>query len=426
MKRLIILILPALLNAESFVEILKKVEKNTLLKSKRYEVLAYKKLKEAKKGENLFSIEASLQGIYLKDTPRMYLHLKIPGLNNSFQAASKEQYIGEISISYPLFSGFYITKNIQKAFLKEEKAKLELKDLKRKLYLQTAEIYSQIYSLQKSKSALKKALKAIDLSYKKAKGFFNQELIPKSDLYNIEAKKYEIETNLEEIESLTKSLYQKLSYLTNDKISLIGDLKKLIIPKKIDIKNRADIKALEKLLQIDQKDIEIAKSLYYPKIFLKAGLKGYGNNLNLNGDGYRNGDQSYASFVIKQNIFNGFSDKNKIEAAKYKKLAQTSYLNDYKREVKSQIKSDIFILKSLQAKLNWTKKQIKAAESYYKLTKGRFENQLSSADELSRAIANLAKAKANKAKIQADIFAQKCKILLQISLEEFEKELTGL
>ena len=64
------------------------------------------------------------------------------------------------------------------------------------------------------------------------------------------------------------------------------------------------------------------------------------------------------------------------------------------------------------------KEQLKSQEEYYKLIKGRFENALSSADELSRAIADLAKAKANIQQYKAKIFFQKYKILLQAGLKE--------
>lgn len=422
MKRFILITLPLLLSADSFVEVLKKIDNSGLLKAKEYEVKAKDKMYGAAKGKNLFRIDASVQGIYLKEAPRMYMHLGIPGMPKSFQAASKEQYIGEVSISYPLFSGFAITNMIDKAKFEKELSYLKKLDLKRELFLKASFLYSAIYSSQKALDALKFAKEATGVSLKKARGFYDKGLIPVSEVYNIEAKDFEIKAKIEEVNANIKNLYEKLSYLTNSKIENIDNLPDMDVKSfKIDVENREDILAIKKGLDIDQKDIELAKSSFYPKLFLKAGIKGYGDDLDFDGDGYRNGDQSYATFVITQNIFNGLSDKNRLEAAKYKKMARFTFLNDYKRRVISDIKADIFVLNSLKEKLIWAQKRFKAQESYYELTKGRFENQLASADELSRSIASLAEAKANLEKIKSDIFYQKCKILLEISLKKFQK-----
>ncbi len=79
------------------------------------------------------------------------------------------------------------------------------------------------------------------------------------------------------------------------------------------------------------------------------------------------------------------------------------------------------ILSSLKSKLKAAILQLKSQEEYYRLTKGRFENALSSADELSRAIAAKAKAKANVEKYKAKIFFQKYKIILQTGIAYFKE-----
>jgi len=424
MKRLVFILLPLLLNAQNFIEIIKKVDQNEQLIAKEYEIKAKKEVLKSRLGENLPSIDATFKALFFQEEPKMYIHLGIPGFPTSFPAASINQYIGEISLSYPIFTGFALTYQIQKSKIDLEKSKLEKKDLKRNLYMKTAFLYSQVFAVDEAIKASYEALKAIDISYKKAIGFYNQGLIAPSEVYNIEAKKYEIKANLEELKSKKKNLFYMLEYLTKSKIDKIGglidiDLKKIDLEKEIE--KREDILALKKALKLDEKDILLAKSEFYPKLFLRAAIRGYGDDLNFNGDGYRNGNESYIGLMVKQNIFNGFSDKAKVEAAKYKKMARLFFLNDYKQKVLTILKSDKNELAAFEEKLNWAKKRVKAAKSYYELTYGRFDNQLTSADELSRSIASLAEAKAQEAEIKAKIFNQKCKILLEISLETFEK-----
>ncbi|WP_187647572.1 TolC family protein [Nitrosophilus labii] len=424
MKRYIFILLPLFLSADSFEEILNKIENNYLLKSKNYEIEAKREIYESQKGKYLPKVDASLKALYLQEEPKLYVDLKVPGLPEYFQAASINQYIGEISLTYPIFTGFAIENVVEKSRLDMQKSVLEKNDLKRNLYIKSAKIYSLIYSLNYAIKATKEALKAIELAYKKAKGFYEQGLIPPSEIYNIEAKKYEIESILSEYRSKKESMLYILGYLTNDKIEDVEGLRDIKLDRvaiKKAIESREDVLAIKKALMTDEKDIALAKSNFYPKLFFKGALRKYGSNLELNGDGYKNANESYVAFEISQNIFNGLSDKKSLEAAKYKKMARIAYLRDYKSKIESSLKSDFKVLDSLKTNLISAKKRVKAAKSYYKLIEGRFQNQLSSADELSRAIADLAKAKAEVARVKSAIFNQKCKILLEGSLETFKK-----
>ncbi|BAF70825.1 TolC family protein [Nitratiruptor sp. SB155-2] len=423
MKYLVTILIPMILSAQNFLEIVKLLDHNRLLQSKKYEVMAQKRVYEAAKGANYPKVDIALQGIYLKEQPTMSIHLGIPTLPSSFPAAAQNQYFGEISISYPLFSGFAITSQIASAKLQEQKSRLEQKDLERRLYLKTAQLYGAIYAAKHTEKALQKGLEAMELSLKKAKGFYEEGLIPLSYLSNIEAKKYQIESNLQMVRANMQGLFTQLSYLVDTSITSIGPLIDCRLPSQYDIEQRADIKALYKALDITKEKMRMAKSTFFPHIFVKAGLKGYGDDLRFNGDGYRNADQNYATIILQQNLFNGFSDTRNVEAAKYAKMATAAYLSDYILKVKSELDKDLFTYHALQSKIRWAQKRVEAAKNYYKLTKGRFENQLASADELSRAIADLAKARAELSQTQAQLFVQKCKILLQISLETFEKSM---
>jgi outer membrane protein TolC len=177
MKRLIFILFPLFLNAQSFIEIIKKVDQNEQLRAKEYEIKAKKEILNLNRGKNLPSIDALLQAVYLQEEPKMYLHLGIPNIPTSFPSASINQYIGEITLSYPIFTGFALTYQIEKSKIDLEKSKLQKKDIKRNLYIKTAFLYSQIFALNEAIKAAKEALRAIDVSYKKAKGFYKQGLI---------------------------------------------------------------------------------------------------------------------------------------------------------------------------------------------------------------------------------------------------------
>ncbi len=402
-----------------FEDVLKGVDDARLLQAKGFEIKAKEWLYKAAKGKSFPSLDVKLEAIRLKDTPTLYLHIPhTPVLG--VPAGTKSRYIGEIGISYPLFTGFAIKNLIQKSRLEVVKAKLEKKDLQRRLYLQAAKLYGALYSLEHAADALKKAKDALEASYKKAKGFYDQGLIPLSDLTNIDAKRFEIEAKLQEIKAKKAQVEELLHYLCGKRLSKVK-LPVIVLPKDLNVQKREDILALQKEVAIASKEVALAKSSFYPHIGLKAAFRRFGDTLKLEGDGFRNADESYVAGVVKYNLFHGGSDEAKIEAARMKRVAQKIVLNDYLHKARTELVSNMKILKAKEAKFIAARKGVEAAKSYYELTLGRYKNQLVSADELSRAIASLAEAQARLAEVEAEIFEQKCKVLLLSSLKNFQK-----
>ncbi len=428
MQKLFLLLLPGLLFSENFTTLLQKADNNLLLKAKEQEVIAKESLQKAAQANNYPTLSAKLTAIYLKDTPTMNFNLPFPGLPPKMQVGKKENYTGEVALIYPLFSGFAISNLIEKAKLETAKAKLEKEDAKRRLYMQISSLYANLYALKHTIAANQSALEATKKSLKKAKGFFKAGLLAPSELENIKAKKFEIEAGMQTLKSQQKALQKTLSYLTDSTVTAIEDLPTLALPSSQTLladalEKREDIRALQKLLEIDEKDIQLAKSNRYPSLTLIGALKSQGDSLRLNGDGYTNPNKSYIGAAVEYKLFDGFSTKHQVEAAKAKKLGRVLYFKDYQKRIKTTLQNEINTLQALKVQKEAKQAQLKAQESYYKLTRGRFENHLVSADELSRAIAAYAVSKAEDKAIEAKIFKQKCKLLLESSLELFKKQI---
>ena len=420
MKHLIFLLFPALIYALDYQEILNGVDNALQLKSAQQLKESAKLLAEAKRGKNLPSLDLSLSGVWLNEKPEV----NFP--NATFPLGSKREFTGSLKLSYPIFTGFAISAEIDKARLEYEKASLEVLDLKRNLYLKATELFGTIYAAQETLKAKQEAKKAIESAYKKAKGFYDNGILPPVDLYNIEAKRYAIKAEITDTKSQIDMLLNQLSYLLNRPVTSVEfsclSLQKLNRKEIITtaLKKREDIQALQRTLKIDKEIEKIAKSRYYPTVALVAELKRKGDTLALNGDGFTNADQSYIGTALSWNLFNGFADKKQYEASRYRVIATQTALNDYKNRVKTELKNAFLTLATLKSKLLSAKMELKAQKEYYKLTKGRFENQLASADELSRAIADLSKAKAKVSVLKSQIFIQTATIGLMAGLERFK------
>ncbi len=426
MRYFIFLAIPVFLFAASYRTILQKVDTSLKLKSAKEMQQAAYKLYQSAQGKNYPTLEASLSAFKLRQTPTLTFYP--PGVPpQTVIMGTKENYRGALSLQYPLFTGFALSASIDEAKLKNEKAKLQVLDLRRNLYLNITRLATSVAATKESLKALQKAKTATTKALQKAQGFFQNGLIPPSELYNIQAKSYQIDAGISELRARKQQLLNTLSYLLSSPIDSVElpalptmKLDKEALLKKA-LNQRADILALQKTLGIERTHTQLAKSSLYPTLALAAELKRQGDTLALDGNGYTNADQSYVGAQVRWNLFNGFSDKNRIEASKLKELSLQTQLNDYKEKVRQEIENAFLQLHTLQAKLKSAQMETKAKEEYYKLTFGRFKNQLASADELSRSIADLASTKAKTATLKAQIFNQYQTILLLGDSELFAK-----
>ncbi|RUM46365.1 MAG: hypothetical protein DSY46_00110 [Hydrogenimonas sp.] len=420
MKRFLFLLFPALIYAQTYQEILDGVDNALQLKSAKQLQKSTKLMAEAQKGKNLPSLDLSLSGVWLKEKPTVTF------ANTTFPLSSQRNFTGSLKLSYPLFTGFAITAEIDKAIWEYEEASLKVFDLKRNLYLQATQLFGAIYATQEKLKAQQEAKKAIEDAYKKAKGLFDNGILPPADLYNIEAKRYAIEAEIIDAKSQKDQLLNRLSFILNRPITSVefSNYPTLQLNKNemitTALNHREDIQALQRALKINQEVEKLAKSRYYPTVALTAELKRKGNTLALNGDGVSNADQSYIGTALSWNLFNGFADEKQYEASRLRTLSAQTALNDYKNRVKTELENAFLMLSALQSKLLSAKMELKAQKEYYKLTKGRFENQLASADELSRAIADLSSARAKVSVLESQIFIQTATIGLMAGLERFK------
>ena len=427
MKRYFFLICMILLgsqfvDAATLKDTVAMAENAPLIKAVKAKAKAYKQLYNVSKSQNYPSLDLSYSGTYLKDKPVVYFG------GSTFQMQSQNQYAGAIKLTYPLFTGFAISSMIDKAKFASKKVSLEAKDTKRNLYLSVVQLYAMALSFKHLINSQKQAYNATKKSYDKAKAFFDLGMISQSELYRIQASLKKIKAQLINAKNSYETALTQLSSTVKGDISDVSalpDVKNLSLKTLTNeaLLKRPDLQTLQMLVKEQQSQINLAKSSYYPNVTLFAQASQIGDTSELNGDGFTNKDRSAAGFVINYNLFSGLKTTSQVESARAAKLSAEFMLESYKDRVKSEIKQSYLNYKSLIAQQEATQKQLEAQESYEKLIEGEFENQLSDADKLSRAIASSAMARAALITINAKLYTSYAKMLLEVDNESFLQSL---
>jgi len=407
MKKIFFL-LPVFIMAENFTQISNLINNSLKIKMQKQKIEIYSHKMQAQKGLDYGSLDVSYNYSHLKYNPIM--RTKIPGMTQ-MKVGDKDNYSFELKYSYPLFSGFAISSNIEKSKLQKIKEELNLKNIKRILTLQSGQIYANIYALKEKLKALQKAKKAVISAVDLSKALFEEGLLNIPSLEDIKAKKYEIQAEISNTKSQISSLLNSLSYILNKKIVLISSLEDIKI-KTPNFENRADVKAIKTTLKIADKDIKLAKSKFYPQIGLQVGIKREGTNAKITQNDYQNIDKSYIALGINYNIFSGGTDKAMLEMAKIQKLSAIIYYNDYLNKIKTDYENDKFALNALKSELKASLKEVKARESYFHYMKDKFKEGLVCATDLDDSISKLAKARAQKSFIESQLFFTKLTLKL--------------
>ncbi|WP_456431907.1 TolC family protein [Nitratifractor sp.] len=413
----------------NYKETIRSILSSPTLQSARSMEAAAREMEAAARGVLWPTLDARLSAVRLRERPTMTLRLPFLPVPSTEPVGKRNRFEGELALRYPLFSGFAISAAIDEARFKALQARLKVLDIERNLILQASTLYSTVRGLDAVIDALQKARRAAAAAVKKAEGMYRNGLLAPADLYAVRARLYAVDADLAKTRSRRRQLLNSLSYLAGRRID--GCRGGIPVRGKLALRtligrayrNRADTRMLRAALGIDEARIRQAKSRFYPHVGLEAVLKRQGDTLALDGDGYSNADRSYVGVGVEWNLFSGGADRHRLEAARLRKMARFSQLEDYRRRVATEIANARLDLDALYARLHSARMQERSAESYYRLVRGRFANKLASGDELSRAIADLAAARAEVASVRAGIEVQRAKVLLLGGVEDFKVKL---
>ncbi|WP_404317770.1 TolC family protein [Malaciobacter canalis] len=282
----------------------------------------------------------------------------------------------KLTYDIPLFTGYKI--KTQKDILKLEKKinKLKHNMNKTELSLEVFKAYNSTVVAKEYIKALKESKNTINQVFKRAQTFHKEGLITSIDVKQAKAYIYEINSKLSEAK---KSLNFNLAYLrflsSNDKISDVKSFKNFnldflnknaLLTKALNQKD--ELKAMKLYKQITKKNIDIAKSSYYPQVYSHLEYGYNDNRLNFSDEK----DYYNAVIAVKYTLFDNTRDvnyqKNRIihhkASINYEK--QKDYVKLELSNALENLKSKKVIQKEKEHFLNLTSLIFKQSEKMYK------------------------------------------------------------
>ncbi len=361
--------------AVSLNQLVQELKENSpLLKQKDLQVLIEKHKTKTVSSERFGEIDAF--GIYNRYEDKRVLYPISPPINPRNLVGAKNQLIGKISYSVPLFTGFALENRVKIGKLKETIAKLDYKLTKNQLIFNLHSLYYTLLSLQKQKKALEVYKQSLDVLYEDVKTAVSVGKKPETDLYKIDYDREKVKAGIKKLESSIQTVEAAIQELVGKKI----DFSKVEEPKQqfsekilqvsADINNLDKLNKVRQLKKIVQSKEKIAKSNYYPKAFLSASAQ-----RNMGADTYK--DLWNIKLTLKYDLFDFGKRNHQLLEAKLEEKQVNLKEKQVLLHIKKQLTEAIEKIKSANEEVKAAKKQLKFAEIVEEAEKTKYQQGIS-------------------------------------------------
>jgi outer membrane protein TolC len=243
---------------------------------------------------------------------------------------------------------------------------------KENIIYQSQQAYLQLQMAYDVQKVLQESLETTKALYKFTNDRYEQGLLQKSDLLNVEVQIKTIETNLADVKSNIKNASDYISLLMNKPTGVVYSVD---APISIDTKffadslsaNRSDFKAMEKAIESYNLAIKSSKMSYLPKLNAFANYQFHDKSMLGFGAG-----AYMAGIQLSWDIFKGNSTKNKIATQTLERNKMAEQLNNQKEESRVELNKTYrgftdaaFKIQQQQASINQATEALQILQNRY-------------------------------------------------------------
>ncbi|MCX7917147.1 MAG: TolC family protein [bacterium] len=311
-------------------------------------------------------------------------------------------FVLKFTINYPLYTGGKIEKSYQIAKENYEKSKIDFENEIANLIFDVEKAYYNILKIKKFLETGLKYKENLEKHLSDAKKLFNEGLVTKLDILKTEVALKNAETRIIETENYLKIAKSNLNFILNRPLEYEFEIEDILekLEEKKDynwwketaLRERGEIKSMEKLISIYRKNIDIEKSNLYPQIFLFLNYnieKGSQTSIG-------NWDTNWnTGFLFSFNIWDWGQTKDKIKKAEKEKEEIEKQFDLIKNSIEIEVKNAYLNFLSAESKIEENKKQIELAEENLRIANLLYNQGLATNTDVIDAITMLTEAKNN-------------------------------
>lgn len=320
--------------------------------------------------------------------------------NKENQGNGQDNANASATISYNLFNGLKDKYNLDSSKSLAKSSQFDLEAKKFDIILSTKQSYINYLKTVKNIETRENAYKLLEQQYKDSKNRFDQGLLAKNDLLQVNANMLQEKQDLFRAKADSKVAKYELNNVLGGVLKLsekIDDLDKnvnfLFVFDESQLDNRSEIKAVKKTIESIKNQKSANNGNYLPSADLNLSYTKFGEDSSLNDDSLNYDDQKTATVNLKWNLYNGGIDQSQAIIFQKRIMQAKEDLAELKLSIKLQFEKANEEFEVSQLNYETAKISLEQSRENYKIVNNRFKEGLSTTTDLINANFLLTRAK---------------------------------
>jgi len=296
---------------------------------------------------------------------------------------ARNHFLTKLTYQIPLYTGGKLTEYQKITHKLYEMSKLDTRKLRnekifqvKKAFYDITLVQRYIYNLRKIRHNMEK-LKRTIIEMKK------EGYTKKTDVLEVEARLAKVDSMLNQAKLNKDLAYQFLSFLLDTDIDSIRTVSLVVKAPKVSRKDieqlSLDIQKAKMGLEVTKHAIETEKANFLPMV---GGVAEYGSADNTLWNDFAQKDFYTVGVQVQLNIFNGGTDKAKLEKARVQHMKVAQQVELAKKGIWLQVRKMQTEIKSLEFDIRSEQKQLNLAREVYKTYEEKYKEGLASITDL--------------------------------------------
>ena len=327
---------------------------------------------------------------------------------------SKETYGMEARLDQPLFTGFNLLANYQKAALQEEQAQAERRQIELNIIGLVQQNFLSLLSAREMVRSAKDSLDRLNTQLKITQQFYEVGLKPRLDVLQAETDAASAEDSLLQAQNNLDTQQARLNTLLNlpleDNVEYVGEL--TFIPFSGTLEEcldrsyflRPDVYIANKTVEISYKDKMAAASNFYPQVYGYLSAESQGDTWRAAGSDTAETDYSAWNIgaTATWNLFEWGKSYYATQQASHLISKVKADEQDLLQQVAYEVKSRLLKINEAAKRIVVAQRGLVQAQEAYRMAIARYEAQVGTNIDVLTAQASLTSAEAYLTTARAD------------------------
>ena len=365
-----------------------------------FQTVQAEELSKAAKTDFLPKLEAGYSFMY-RDKINSY---DIEGM--SFPANTRDIYNLDITLTQPLFTGFSILENYRLAKLGIKQAQAEEELARLEITHETVAAYFNYLKQLKFAETAARTVARLEAQARDSQLFFDNELIPLNDLLYSKVKLSQALQQQRRVKTgvlLNRARLATIMQINRDSTFTVTDepsqenmdfsLNKATA---IALSQRPELSLANYAITSAGHQVKLAQSEYYPNLYLQANHTRMGNKFTVDGDNITSTPyNTYVSIGATWKLWEWGRRGHQVKGARAGVEEARRTLKQVEDEIALEIKNNFENAATSYRNIATAAEEVELGKENYRVTKLRYQNQLSTATEVLDSQAALTEAEAS-------------------------------